>query len=129
MNMPIKIKAIQRAQPGIAGGGAKKYYATPVMDGEWNLDSMTKAIEKICTVSGADIRAVLYAMVDVAIDGLGDSKIIRLGDLGSIRVTLSSNGVELEKDVNSAIIRKAGVIFTPGPRIKLTMDSVKYTKV
>jgi len=127
--MPIRFKSVQRAQPGVSGGGKKKYYAIPVMDGEWNLDSLTKAIEKICTVSGADIRAVLYALVDVAIDGLGDSKIIRLGDLGSIRVTLSSDGVELEKDVNSTIIRKAGVIFTPGTRIKLTLENVKYTKV
>jgi hypothetical protein len=29
---------------------------------------MTKSIEKISTVSGADIRAVLYGMVDVMQD-------------------------------------------------------------
>jgi hypothetical protein len=63
--MAIKFKTIQRGQPGVAGGGVKKYYAIPVMDGELNLDGLTKAIEKICTVSGADIRAVLYALVDV----------------------------------------------------------------
>ncbi|MDR3268254.1 MAG: DNA-binding protein [Tannerella sp.] len=127
--MPIRYKSVKRAQPGVAGGGEKKYYAAPVMDGELNLDGLTTAIEKICTVSGADIRAVLYALVDVTIDRLGDSKIIRLGDLGSVRVTLSSNGVEKEEDVKSTIIRKAGVIFTPGPRIKLTLEHVKYMKV
>jgi hypothetical protein len=31
---------------------------------------MTNSIEKISTVSGADIRAVLYAMVDVMQDAL-----------------------------------------------------------
>ncbi|MDR1222910.1 MAG: hypothetical protein LBL07_08555, partial [Tannerella sp.] len=67
--MAIKIKAVQRGQPGVAGGGEKKFYAFPVMNGEWNIDRLTKLIEKICTVSGADIRAVLYALVDVSIDG------------------------------------------------------------
>lgn len=52
------------------------------MDGELDIDSLTKAIEKICTVSGADIRAVLYALVDVYLDELEKGGIIRMGDLG-----------------------------------------------
>jgi predicted histone-like DNA-binding protein len=127
--MPIRIKSVKRAQPGVAGGGEQKYYAAPVMDGELNLDGLTKSIEKISTVSGADIRAVLYALVDVAVDGLSDSKIIRLGDLGSVRITLSSDGVEKEENVKSTIIRKTGVIFTPGTRIKLALEHATYVKV
>jgi predicted histone-like DNA-binding protein len=127
--MPIRIKSVKRAQPGVAGGGEQKYYAAPVMDGEWDLYNMIKAIEKICMVSRADIRAVLNALVDVAIDGLGDGKIIRLGDLGSVRVTLGSDGVEKEEDVKATIIRKAGVIFTSGTRIKLALEQAKYIKV
>jgi predicted histone-like DNA-binding protein len=126
--MPIRIKSVKRAQPGVAGGGEQKYYAVPVMDGEWDLYNMIKAIENICMVSRADIRAVLNALVDVAINGLADGKIIRLGDLGSVRVTLSSDGVEKEEDVKATIIRKAGVIFTPGTRIKLTLEHAKYVK-
>jgi predicted histone-like DNA-binding protein len=99
------------------------------MDGEWDLYNMIKAIEKICMVNRADIHAVLNALVDVAIDGLGDGKIIRLGDLGSIRITLGSDGVEKEEDVKATIIRKAGVIFTPGSRIKFALEHVKYMKV
>jgi hypothetical protein len=32
------------------------------MDGEMDIDDLTRAIEKICTVSGADIWAALYAL-------------------------------------------------------------------
>ncbi len=73
--MSIQFKAIQKGQPGVVGGGEKKWYAIPVMRGEMTLEEMTKSIEKICTVSGADIRAVLYAMVDVSIDQLNDGTI------------------------------------------------------
>jgi hypothetical protein len=41
-------------------------------------------------VSGAGIRAVLYVMVDVVIDNLAKATVVRLGDLKSLRVTLSS---------------------------------------
>jgi len=97
--MLIKFKVIEKGQPGLAGGGdEKKYYASPIMDGELSLAGLTTAIEKICTVSGADIRAVLYAMVDVLIDNLAKGTIVRLGDLGSIRVTLSSGIRSFKKD-------------------------------
>ncbi|MDR0754470.1 MAG: hypothetical protein LBF04_03685, partial [Prevotellaceae bacterium] len=56
--MSIQIKSVERGQPGIAGGGVKKYYASPVHGKELTLESLTKAIEKTSTVNGADIRAV-----------------------------------------------------------------------
>jgi predicted histone-like DNA-binding protein len=90
---------------------------------------MTKAIEKICTVSGADIRAVLYALVDVAVDSLADGTIVRLGDLGSLRITLSSEGKDKPEDINASAIKEAGVIFTPGTRIKEMLLSAKFEKV
>lgn len=127
--MSIKFKVIEKGQPGVAGGGIKKQYASPVMDGELTLAGMTKAIEKICTVSGADIRAVLYALVDVAVDSLADGTIVRLGDLGSLRVTLSSEGKDKPEDVNASAIKEAGVIFTPGTRIKEMLSSAKFEKV
>ena len=98
--MAIKFNVIERGTPGVAGGGDKKYYASAKMTGEMDIDQITTSIEKISTVSGADIRAVLYALVDVAADALADSKIVRLGDLGTMRVSISSNGLETADKVN-----------------------------
>ncbi|MDY3434463.1 DNA-binding protein, partial [Riemerella anatipestifer] len=44
--MSIKYKTIQKAQPGVAGGGDKKFYASPVYQGEKTLEGLTKDIEK-----------------------------------------------------------------------------------
>ena len=126
--MAIKIKSVEKGQPGVAGGGEKKFYAMPVMDGELTLADLTKAIEKICTVSGADIRAVLYALVDVAVDSLADGTIVRLGDLGSLRITISSEGKATVEEVNGNCVKSASVIFTPGSRIKDMLATVKYQK-
>jgi hypothetical protein len=64
----------------------------------------------------------------VSIDGLEDGTIIRLGDLGSIRVTLGSEGRATAEEVDAACIKKTGIIFVPGARIKKTLEDVKFVK-
>ena len=108
---------IERGQPGVVGGGAKKIYAIPVTNGEFDLRGLTTAIEKICTVSGADIRAVLYALADVSTEQLARGTIVRLGDPGSLRTSISSEGQPTAVAVTATTIKGASVILTPGARI------------
>lgn len=126
--MSIKFNVIERGQPGVVGGGEKKSYASPVMSGELTLAGLTKSIEKICTVSGADIRAVVYAMVDVMKDSLADGNIVRMGELGSLRVSFSSEGKATADEVNASAITGAKVIFTPGKDIKTMLEALEYQK-
>lgn len=126
--MPIKFKVVERGQPGVVGGGEKKFYASPVMNGEVSLDKLTKSIEKISTVSGADIRGVLYALVDVMVNSLDDGQIVRLGDLGSLRISLKSEGMATAEEVQHTSIKAASVIFTPGTRLKEMLNGVKFQK-
>lgn len=126
--MPVKFKVVEKGQPGVAGGGEKKFYASVVNSGEVTLEQLTTAIEKISTVNGADIRAVLYALVDVSIDYLANGQIVRVGDLGSLRMSISSEGRATAPEVTSSAIRGASVLFTPGPRIKSMITGLKYQK-
>jgi predicted histone-like DNA-binding protein len=127
--MAIQIKSVERPQPGVAGGGVRKHYAVPVHGREISLDGLTRSIEKTSTVNGADIRAVLYAMVEEATLGLSEGRIIRLGDLGSLRITLSSEGKNTVEEVTSAAVKKARVIFTPGKKLQEMLKNAKFTKV
>ncbi len=79
--MAIKFKVIERGHPGVPGGGEKKFYASANMSGELTLTGLTKSIEKISTVNGADIRAVLYALVGVMQDALANEQNVRVGEL------------------------------------------------
>ena len=126
--MSIKIKSVARPQPGVAGGGVKKFYASPVHGREVTLEAMTKGIEKTSTVNGADIRAVLYAMVEEAVLGLSEGRIIRLGDLGSLRITIKSEGRATAAEVSASSVKKAGVIFTPGAKLQEMLKNAKYVK-
>jgi len=83
----------------------------------------------MCTVNGADVRAVVYALLEVMILEMADGKIVRLGELGSLRVTISSEGVEKEEDVRASTIRGAKVIFTPGKDLKTMLETLTYEKI
>jgi predicted histone-like DNA-binding protein len=126
--MAIKFKVIGRGQPGVTGGGTKKYYATAVSGGEMTLNKLTNSIEKVSTVSGADIRAVLYAMVDVMKASLEDGQIVRLGDLGSLRISIASNGEATAEKVSAKSIKSARTVFTPGMELKNQLKNLKFEK-
>jgi predicted histone-like DNA-binding protein len=127
--MAIQIKAVERGQPGVQGGGVKKFYATPVHGREVTLEALSKAIERKSTLSGADIRAVLYAMVEQAVDGLSEGRIVRLGDLGSMRITISSEGRDTAEKVTASAVKRTGVIFTPGKKLQTMLRTARFTKV
>ena len=63
--MAIKYKLIEKGEPGVVGGGTKKWYANIVTDGEETVDDLVKAIEKFSALSEADIRGVIIALENV----------------------------------------------------------------
>ncbi|MDY6024930.1 HU family DNA-binding protein [Bergeyella zoohelcum] len=126
--MSIKYKVIEKGQPGVAGGGIKKFYANVVTEGELSVDDLVKQIEKFSALSEADIRGVIIALENVIQQGLADSKIIRLEKLGSLYPTLSSNGVATEKEFTANQIKSVSVNYRPGTRIVEAMKAAGFEK-
>ncbi len=126
--MPIKFKTISRPEPGITGGGTQKFYAQTVLDGEVDLPELCKEIERISTVSEADVMATLIALVSIVPDKLADSKIVRIGELGTFRPSVSSQGHDEEKEVSGRSIKGNKVLFRPGKRIARAMKAASYKK-
>ncbi|GJQ04754.1 HU family DNA-binding protein [Capnocytophaga canimorsus] len=126
--MSIKYKVIEKGQPGVAGGGTKKFYANVVTEGELSVDDLVKQIEKFSALSEADIRGVIIALENVIQQGLADSKIIRLEKLGSLYPTLSSNGVATEKEFTANQIKSVSVNYRPGTRIIAAMKEAGFEK-
>ena len=127
--MRVKFNAVKRAEPGVAGGGNLKYYASAKMVGETDFDELTRMVEKISTVHGADIRAVLYALVDIAADELANGRIVRLGDLGSLRLCLKSGGFDTPDEVKATAIRGNKIVFSPGKKLTQMQQSVTYERL
>lgn len=126
--MAIKYKVVEKAQPGVKGGGTKKWYANVVNDGEVTIDDLVKQIEKFSSLSEADIRGVIIALENVVQEALSQSKIVRLERLGSLYPTLSSNGVDTEKEFNANQIKSIGVNYRAGNRIIEAMKAAGFEK-
>ena len=127
--MSIKFKVQQKAQPGVAGGGVKKYYATIVLNGEATIDDLVKEIEKFSSLTEPDIRGVIIALENSIQNKLAEGKIVRLEKLGSLYPSISSAGVEKAEDVTSAVIKDAYINYRPGERLMKTINESGFVKV
>ncbi|WP_247653606.1 hypothetical protein [Flavobacterium sp. CS20] len=62
-------------------------------------------------------------------DELSQGHIVYLGDLGSFRVSLSSEGFDLEEDVSSNAIKDSKILFRPGKRFRDLLKTLEFKKV
>ena len=106
-----------------------KFYAQVKLSGDVSLREMCERIQQSCTVTKADVHAVLVAMEDVIVDALKGGEIIRLGDLGTLRVSLSSKGALTEKEYTSSLITKSRIIFRPGSILSEALATISYSKL
>ncbi len=111
--MSIKYTVIERGEPGVTGGGIKKWYAQVKYDGEMTIDNLVDEIEKFSALSEADIRGVIIALENVIQKELVNGKIIRLDKLGSFYPSLSSSGAETEEKFTYTLIKGAKVNYRP----------------
>ena len=128
MARSVKYSVIPRINPRDRES-EPKYYAQAKMSGEVTLREMCERIQQSCTVTKADVHAVLVSMEDVFVDALKGGEIIRLGDLGTFRISLSSKGSLTEKEYTSSLIKKSRIIFRPGSVLSDALASLSYSKL
>ena len=108
---------------------APKYYGRVQANGDVNIREMSERIQQTCTVHKADVQAVLLALEDVITDALKGGEIVRLGDLGTLQIGISSKGAVTEEDYTPSLIKKKRINFRPGKVLANAMASLNFTKV
>ena len=108
---------------------APKYYGRVQANGDVNIREMSERIQQTCTVHKADVQAVLLALEDTITDALKGGEIVRLGDLGTFQIGLSSGGALTEDDYNTSLIKKARINFRPGIALSGILTTLSFSKV
>ena len=108
---------------------APKYYGHVQANGDINLREMSERIQQTCTVHKSDVFAVLVALEDVIIDALRSGEIVRLGDLCTMQIGISSKGAVTEEDYNDSLIKKARINFRPGTALVGVLSNLSFQKV
>lgn len=126
--MAITIKASLRKNPQDKAAAAK-YYAQVVLAPEMTQKQIVEQIEDRCTLTGSDIKAVLDALMTVIKRSLANGSPVRLGDLGSFRPSVSSQGSELAEKCTARTVKKARVIYVPSAEIKEAVSLYAFSKI
>ena len=108
---------------------APKYYAHVQAAGDVSIREMAERIQQTCTVHKSDVFAVLVALEDVITDALRGGEIVRLLDLGTLQVGISSKGALTEEDYEESMIKKARINFRPGSALSSILGNLTFKKV
>jgi len=125
--MPITFSVTSKKDPRDQSA-APKYYAVAKSTGRADTNDVAKAIARMSTISTADTMAMLEAFLTIVPDELADGKIVELGEFGTFRISISSDGAEKASEVSAEKITDAHVIFMPGPRFKQVLETLKFQK-
>ena len=106
-----------------------KFYGNVKSSGDINIREMAERIQGSCTVTKADVYAVLVALEDVISESIQKGEIVRLMDIGTFRVGISTKGALTEEEFNEALIKKAHIIFRPGSVLQNAIANLNFTKV
>ena len=106
-----------------------KYYGHVQANGDVSLREMSERIQQTCTVHKSDVFAVLVALEDVISEALKSGEIVRLGDLGTFQIGISSKGALTEEDYDETLIKKARINFRPGMALVGILSNLSYKNV
>ena len=102
---------------------------TPVLRKE-----LIREIEKTTVLASADIKACLDALEQKIVDHLIQGQTVRLGDLGSFRPTIKSEGAATANAWNVDMVKSVNVRYTASGKIKKELavggqsQSVRFAK-
>ncbi|MDR2026091.1 MAG: DNA-binding protein [Prevotellaceae bacterium] len=106
----MKYKLIWRENP--RDRSQKKLYATPVNDGTVTESDLKKEIVALSLLSKGDVSNVIECVIDVVPKYLLMGKSVKLGDIETLRMSLSSKGVDSREEFNAGMINGERIIFT-----------------
>ena len=129
MERSVAYSLVRRRDFKDPDGNEKLFYAQAQARGEMGIREIGQRLEQMCTVTYADIMAVLCALPSVIRQGLASGEIVRLGDLGYLQIGLKSKGAKTEKEFTNSLIKKAKFRFRPGKDMSDLVMSLNYERV
>ena len=127
--MSVTYRVIERGEPGVAGGGTKQYYAIASTRSRVSLADLSVRISQMSSLSRPDIMAVLEALTMLIPEHLQMGRLVELGNLGTIAVTLSSNPSPTAAEVSGSNVRRVRAQFRPGRELRNALGNAQFEKV
>jgi predicted histone-like DNA-binding protein len=120
----MKYKVVARGNPG-KPKAPKKLYASPVNEGKYLIEDFARKNGGRSALTRLEIMNVINTFLSELPTHLKSGYSVRLGDFGTFRLNLVSDGVEDSKKFTVDKIKGTRVIFTPGLDLKESLKKIQ----
>lgn len=128
--MAQKFKLVERKNLGKDNTeNPKKFYAQAVNNGYVPFTELCADIAEGCTLTSADVKAVLDRMNFMLDKHLKAGRIVQFGEIGNFRLALGSSGSLSTKGFNTSQIKKPRIVFHPGDKLQETRTLATFEHV
>ena len=123
----MKYKLVSRKNPQNPQAPAKMY-AMPVNEGKLSQKEISAELVALSSLTRGDVANVVENLLDVIPKYLLLGKSVSLGDLGTMRISFSSQGVDRPEEFTVGKISGIRVVFTPSPSLRKNIAGIKFEK-
>lgn len=124
--MALRFRKIKRKVLNGPEKDQEKFYAMARTSGVSSLDKMCELICSRSSLSAADVKGVFDSLNWAMRLELMSGAIVQLGELGSFRLSVRSEGAATEKELDAHHIKRANIIFTPGKILREMQFKVSF---
>ena len=124
----ISLKFFKRKNPRDISA-PEKFYAGVIYNGSIDMKTLAERIAYQSTLTPGDCYNVLSALEKNVIDELKEGRIVHLGELGTFRLSVSSNGSNTYEEANTGLVKKARILFRPGSRFRDMLRNLVFKKM
>lgn len=124
----MNYKIISKKNP-LKPADPEKFYPFPKWSSEMNLRTIAEQIARHCTLTPADVTAVLEALLSELPDYLMNGHSVRLGDFGLMKLSFSGEGRGTADDVTAKEIKRLKVLFLPGVELKRKLSATRFERI
>jgi predicted histone-like DNA-binding protein len=121
----MKYRVVKRVNPQDINGKKLKC-ASPVKAGTFTINDFSKQIAGRSSLTRGDVENVLTNFLDEVPTFLKIGMSVQLAHFGTLRLSISSESVDEDKEFTVAMIRGVHVIFTPSSEFKESLRNITF---
>jgi predicted histone-like DNA-binding protein len=121
----MKYRLIERVNPQ-KKDEPRKWYASAINTGSVTIKTFAKEISGRSSLTRGDIENVLANFLDELPFILSTGVSVKLGEFGTLRLNISSEGTDTKEEFNASNIKGVKVIFTPSADLKKALEEITF---
>lgn len=125
--MKANFNYVKRIDPSSGAEKKKIWYAAPASKGSMDADETAQMAVADTTLSKAEFKHAMEVATEKLIPLILSGISVTIGELGKLRLSFGSKGVEKMEDFDAqTMIQNAKIVFTPSTTLKEALKTAQF---